>query len=512
MKNSNPVVMTTHGKVKGEDRNGVAIFRGIPYGGSCNGERRFLPPVPAENWEGVRDCTKNGFYAVQYGTSISGSEWLGPYFNGGKPELFGVEDEQQDENCLVLNVLTPGIDDSKRAVLVYIHGGGFASGSGTLVLGGNIMAQDEDIVLVGINHRLNIFGYMYLGELDSKYAESGMAGMLDLVLALEWVRDNISHFGGDPEKVTIMGESGGGMKVSTLLAMNKAKGLFRHAIVESGSSPVGTTSMHEAAKVTESVLEQLGISRNNFLELLTLPAEKLLEVTREMGLSGFEPVADEINLEYNAHGKYIASEISKDIPLLIGASEDEAAVFSPPEAFQITWDSLPGTILKSAGQRMGAPKSINADNIEKIIEVFKKEDKKGDTAEHIYMKIISLSSFLGGEAHYQAVAKAEQGGAPVYYYMIAFDSPHPTFPDGRYSWHTADLPLKFRIVLHPECEDMSIMMSKMWANFVKSGNPSIEGYEWPVFTASGKQVMVFDDITRVETDPYRNIREALESL
>lgn len=254
-----PVVRTSHGKVMGENRDGVGIFRGIPYGGDCGGRNRFLPPVPAKDWEGVRDCTKNGYYAVQNGTSISGSQGFGPYFSGGHPELFGVAEEEQNENCLVLNVLTPGLDAEKRPVVVYIHGGGFATGSGTLVIGADKWVREEDIVLVGINHRLNVFGYLYLGAFDKKYADSGMAGMLDLVLALEWVRDNIGSFGGDPSKVTIMGESGGSMKVSTLMAMEKAKGLFRAAICESGSAPVGCLSKEEAAKTAESVLKKLHI-------------------------------------------------------------------------------------------------------------------------------------------------------------------------------------------------------------------------------------------------------------
>ena len=174
---------TRLGQVRGEGREGVAVFRGIPYGADCGGARRFLPPLPAQPWQGVRDCTRNGPYAVQFGVSISGSEGFGPYFSGGHPERFGVAEERQGEDCLVLNVVTPGLT-GKRPVVVYLHGGGFASGSGTLVLGADAWAREEDLVVVGVNHRLNVFGYLYLGGLDDRYAESGMAGMLDLVLAL----------------------------------------------------------------------------------------------------------------------------------------------------------------------------------------------------------------------------------------------------------------------------------------------------------------------------------------
>ena len=164
VKDAYPVVSISQGQVKGENRDGVAIFRGIPYGSDASGETRIKKASPAASWEGVRDCTANGPIAVQNGMSISGAPGLGDYFSGGHPELFGVADEKQGENCLVLNVLTPGIDKAGRPVLVYIHGGGFDTGSGTLVLGADKLAREEDLVIVGVNHRLNLFGFLYLGH------------------------------------------------------------------------------------------------------------------------------------------------------------------------------------------------------------------------------------------------------------------------------------------------------------------------------------------------------------
>lgn len=518
VKEANPIVTTTHGKVLGENRDGVAIFRGIPYGRDCDGDRRFLPPVPAENWEGVRDCTKNGFYAVQLGTSISGSEGLGPYFSGGKPELFGVAEEKQGENCLVLNVVTPGIDDKRRPVLVYIHGGGFATGSGTLVLGSDPLAREEDVVIVGINHRLNAFGYLYLGAFDRKYAESGMAGMLDLVLALEWVRDNITAFGGDPERITIMGESGGGMKVSTLLAMKRAKGLFHRAIVESGSHVVGRTSMEEATEIAKEFLDKLGIGLHELDKLAHIPARDILEATKGGGPMGmamkFSPVADGINLDYKPLNEFIAPEVSADIPLMVGSSEDEMAVFTPPSVFEMVWNDLRDALLKYSGDFLGLPVGsiFTEENVDRVIRVFKDTDKKNNSADHLYLKIISLSSFLGGGAFYQAQAKAKQGTAPVYHYLVSYDAPHPMVEGRRFAWHTADLPLQMRIVLHSESEKVSRIMAHTWAAFVRTGNPSTEDLVWPEFTLESKKVMVFDDICRVETDPLREMREVLDSL
>lgn len=284
-----PLAATQTGWVRGENRRGIAIFRGIPYGADTRA-RRFQPPLPAEAWEGVRDCTHNGPIAPQYGGSISG---YAPIFDGGTPEKFGFEDEVPGENCLVLNVLTPGLDNAKRPVLFYIHGGGYFNGTGTLALGADDYCREQDQVVVSVNHRLNLFGYLYLGGLDPRYASSGMAGMLDLVLALRWVRDNIAAFGGDPGQVTIMGESGGGSKVSTLLAMPEAQGLFRAAVIESGSGPVGALSREQADAMTRQVLQALSLTPENWTALLELPMERLLEATKLPGLGRFSPVADD---------------------------------------------------------------------------------------------------------------------------------------------------------------------------------------------------------------------------
>jgi len=204
-------------------------------------------------------------------------------------------------------------------------------------------------VLVGVNHRLNVFGYLYLGAFDQKYADSGNAGMLDLVLALEWVRDNIEAFGGDPDKVTIMGESGGGMKVSTLLAMEKAKGLFRHAIVESGSAPVGSLSTKQAAQVASLILDKLGIKPTELDKLETIPAREIFDAAMSISecndALGLRPVGDGINLPFNATGVYKAPVISKNIPLLVGAAEDEIA-FSAMRMEDFTWDELRDKLLE----------------------------------------------------------------------------------------------------------------------------------------------------------------------
>lgn len=527
-----PVVETTYGKIRGENRNGVAIFRGIPYGGNCDGERRFLPPVKPEAWEEIRDCTVNGPIAVQFGTSISGSGDFGAYFSGGRPELFGCDKEVQSENCLVLNVLTPGIDAQKRPVVVYIHGGGFASGSGTLVLGADKWCREEDMVVVGINHRLNVFGALYLGDLDPAYADSGMAGMLDCVLALEWVRDNIEAFGGDPAQVTIMGESGGGGKVNNLMAMKCAQGLFKKAIVESGSGAPGRSGREEGTRLAKALLAELKIPETDIKKLLEVPAERILEATGKIGaFMQFSPIGDDRSLPYNPEGKY--QEIDPSLPLLVGASLEEIAAFAEPME-DYTWEQLREDLLEPAraaqaakeaqekaaaeGKKLWSPDAgrkspalrgvdwINEKNLDEVIAAYREANPKAD-AQHVFYEIGSMGSFLGAGAFEQAMAKAKEDRGKVYHYFVTFQAPHPRYPNLKFAWHTADLPLQMRIVGDPGSEKLSKAMGHAWGAFIRTGNPSTEELEWPEFDTQNRKTMILDDTCHVEEDPTKAYRE-----
>ena len=519
-----PVAETTHGKIRGENRDGVAIFRGIPYGDACDGKRRFLPPQPARDWEGIRDCTVNGPYAMQQGKDIVGTDDFGPYFSGGHPEQFGVKNQKQDENCLVLNVLTPGMDSRKRPVVVYIHGGGFATGSGTLVLGADRWVREEDLVVVGVNHRLNVFGYLYLGDFDEAYRESGMAGILDLVLALRWVQENIEAFGGDPGNVTIMGESGGGDKVSILLAMPEAQELFARAIVESGSSPIGRMSGEEGMKLAEKLLETLGLTRHEWRKLLEIPASQLIAAA--LGDGGGEgeagehsmmmklcPVADGIHLNYNDKEQFIFARQALQKELLVGASEDELAAFLPVKELPITEENLEETLRAYLAKEEQIPKEqLTSDRIRAVLKAFCEFDEKEMSPLHLYINILSQISWLGGGSSRQAAAKAEQGNGAVYSYLIRYDAPHPVYPELRYSWHTADLPLQMRIVLHAESEELSRKMAHCWAAFIRTGNPSTEEISWPAFTVSQKETMLIDEEWSSRNNPMKKIHEAIDLI
>lgn len=207
---------TTGGRLRGYTVDGVQIFRGIPYAGAVEGAGRFLPPPPPPKWTGVRDATRTGPRCVQGPGNIFLSPVIGEYFAGGRPDRIELAHQDDSENCLVLNVLTPALR-GKRPVMVYIHGGGFTGGSSALTLFADAFPRENGVVLVGVNHRINVFGYLYLGEWSERYADSGNAGQLDLVAALEWVRANISQFGGDPGNVTVFGESGGARRSARCL-------------------------------------------------------------------------------------------------------------------------------------------------------------------------------------------------------------------------------------------------------------------------------------------------------
>ena len=274
-----PTVSTHCGPVRGWVNEGVYTFLGLPYGKAPVGKLRFMPPEKPESWTDIRYAIYYGHPAMQLSTGGSAVSYPGIVGPALGQTFTAYEDViRQDEDCLVLNVWSPEIDPGKkRPVMVWFHGGGFNYGSGNwIVYSGHNLARNHDVVVVTVNHRLNVFGFLNLAEFGGKqYAYSGNAGQLDLVASLEWVRDNISGFGGDPGNVTIFGQSGGGSKVSTLMAMPKAKGLFHKAIIQSGPGIRGVT-MEQSTENAKLLLDKLNIKPDNVEKLQDLPAQKLL--------------------------------------------------------------------------------------------------------------------------------------------------------------------------------------------------------------------------------------------
>ncbi|QLG40495.1 carboxylesterase family protein [Paenibacillus sp. E222] len=520
VKEANPVVEINTGKIKGFNRNGNGVFLGIPYGDNCDGEYRFKEPRPALPWDGIWDCTRYGPIAMQEQGSLEGVPEpvrkilldYGNHFTGGIP--FDKSKEYCDENCLVLNVVTPGVDEKKRPVMVYIHGGGYTSGSGAVIAAiCDSLVDEEDVVIVTVNHRLNIFGGLYLGEFDEAYANSGIVGQLDLVMALQWVKNNIQKFGGDPANVTLIGESGGGIKIGHLMAMPDAKGLFSKAINISGSIPIGAKTKEQGTAETLKVLEQLGIAKEDWRKLLELPAETITDSLRGLRLiqedtTPFYPTPDGVHIPFNVERDYKAYAVSAEVPLLVGASEEELHMdlLKNPK---MTWENVRTELLNQEFAEVQSLKGLSESNVDTLIQTFRNACNDQKHPWQILVQIVSMRHFLGGGAYKSAIAKAGQKTAPVWHYMTSYDTPIPGVEGLACAWHTAELPLIFRAVYHEEAEKLSRLLAHSFASFARTDSPETDELDWPEFTMEDKKTMLFDEKCTWKYDPYKTIHDIL---
>ena len=482
---------THYGKLQGLNVDGAAMFAGIPYGASTAGASRFMPPSRPAPWAGIRDATLPGPRAMQTASPLGplGKDpvmrSINLYFTGGGPNMFELANDRMGEDCLVLNVCTPNLN-GKRPVLVYVHGGGFASGDGILALSASRWVREEDIVVIGVNHRLNVFGFTYLGGLSPKYADSGNAGMLDLVAALEWIHDNIAAFGGDPANVTIFGQSGGGAKVSTLLAMTKAKGLFHRAIVESGSL-LQVSTREEATQLATELLKSVGLTEQQVDELQNLPAEKLLAAQQPMGMPpstrglGPQPVVDGRSIPQQTWTP-AAPLTAAGVSMIIGCCQDETASFALADQSQFNLDA--------AGLREREIKAgIPADATDKLLADYKR-DYPGDDPSDIFFRLASDRTARWNVLD-QADRKLAGGPGRVYVYNFAWNT--PVLDSKLRAFHTSELPMIFRRVEYPESETMSRQMAGAWAAFGRNGNPNHTGMpNWASYTTESRTAMIFD--------------------
>ena len=491
--NGSVVTETTDGKVRGVDSGGVKIFKGIPYGESTAGKNRFMPPKKPAKWAGVRDAIEFGHISPQTLVTNPGDYEKAIEWDKEKGGL--------SEDCLNLNVWTPSVKSgAKLPVLVQYHGGGFTSGSGNLPgYDGEAMARWANVVIVNVNHRLGALGYTYLGDLAGpEFAYSGVAGMMDCVTALQWVHDNISNFGGDPANVTIFGQSGGGAKVSTLLAMPSAKGLFHRAAVQSGSTL--RLPHHEAAtRNAEQLLAQLGLDKSRISELQNVPFEKIVEAQEALGRHlppvGVAPSVD---------GKMIprdpfdptAPEVSSGVPMLVSTTLEDAALRM--NDWDISEDGLRAWVQKTYG-----------DKADRILTTY----RQAYPQVRPFLIKARIATDSGGRRNATTMAerKAAAGGAPVYLYR--WDYPSPAYGGKFGAIHGMDVSLALHNPVPPlagntpETKTMAEKLSSVWLAFAKTGNPNNKAIpHWPPYNADQRPTMIFDLNTRVENDPAHDIR------
>jgi para-nitrobenzyl esterase len=516
---SEVIADSSTGKLRGRNVDGIRIFQGIPYGAPTGGANRFLPPQPVEPWTGVRDAQQFGPIAPQRNPKTTPAMLAASIYGPGKPfSMFMTPNVPHREDCLVLDVYTPGAADGhKRPVMVWLHGGGFAQGAASsVVYQGANLAKRGDVVVVGVNHRLNALGYTYLGDLgDKDFANSANVGMLDIVQALQWVRDNIAQFGGDPNTVMVFGESGGGAKVSTLLAMPAAKGLFHRAAIQSGPG-LKMMERDQATKVAELLLHELGLEKTQLRELQKLPLERILTAhfavlgklpARPAGGArvGFSPVVDGTVLPRHPFHPD-APALSADVPIIVGYNRTEATFFlaSDPSAPKMTDEGL---------QKRAQP--LFGDGSQRVIDLYRKLHP-GLNPYELFV-LISTDSSMGINSIKLAERKAALGKAPAYLYTFSWETP----VGGLKSPHTLEIPFVFNNIAiakplvgdGPEPRALAEKVCDAWVAFARTGNPNVPSLPtWPAFNDQERATMLFDNDSKVEKDPIRERRVLLNEV
>jgi para-nitrobenzyl esterase len=520
-----PIVETAYGRVRGYINNGIYNFRGIRYGATTLGKNRFMPPRKPDPWTGIRDATTYGYSAPQTDPATAGA--VAP--ESQMVQMFAASDgyraaPAESEDCLFLNVWTSGLGAArKRPVMVWLHGGGYSIGcASSLMWDGTNLARRGDVVMVGVNHRLNVFGYTHLGDLGGpEYAHSGNAGQLDIIAALEWVRDNIDRFGGDPRRVMIFGESGGGGKVSMLLASPPAKGLFHAAVIEIGPG-VRMGERESATKAAEMLLAELKLNAKRLPEIHRLSTNTILAayfaatavLARQRGASsgmrsgGFSPVLDPVVLPAHPF-HHTATRISEDVPVMVGWNKTESTLFMPgdKEAFSLNEAAARKRIETLAGP-----------DTNRLLEAYKSEYPNLSPSEVFFY--ISGYSMMGSESVTIAERKAALGHAPAYLYRLDWQTP---IEGGRLiTPHGLEMPLVFDNVERggegltgggEEAKRLAAQMSEAWIAFASTGNPNTKKSglpQWLPYDSAKRATMVFNIQSKLVFDPLKEQRLIFE--
>lgn len=508
------LVRVAQGQVTGYQRKGIFTYKGIPYASATSGAKRFQPPSPAEPWTGVRSSRSWGPICPQLARSDGRHNDQETFMFDWFDATARVYAAGEGEDCLRLNIWTPGINDGKkRPVMVWIHSGGYTNGSGheQWSYDGENLARRGDAVIVSVNHRLNALGFLDLSAYGYQFKQSANIGLLDLVAALEWVRDNIAVFGGDSGCVTIFGQSGGGSKVCALMAMPAAKGLFHRAISESGSLLRAMPQAKSRALAAE-IVQELKLDAGSIDQLQSMPYERLLSATdavmkrqsakpADQRLS-FGAVLDGVVIAENPFDG-IATSISADVPIIVGSTLNEFTnATNNPELAQMTEAELEKRVRAAHPQRADV-----------ILETYRRTIPAA-TPWQRWWQIASVPVREGAIS--QCKAKAALGKAPAYLYWFVWQTPILDQTPG--AFHCSEISFVFDNT--DRCEYMTgggprpralaAVMSEAWLHFARTGNPNHPGMpQWKPFSTALGEVMIFDDVTKLALDPDGSQRNSV---
>jgi para-nitrobenzyl esterase len=479
---SSTIVESAYGKLQGEQLGEVFSWKGIPFAKPPVGPHRFRAPELPDSWEGVRDATSFGPVAPQTQREIM--------------EFLGNDISNMSEDCLYLNIWSPGADDKKRPVMVWIHGGAFVSGSGSSSwYDGASFAEKGDVVVVTINYRLGILGFLHLAEIGGEeYATSGNCGILDQVAALHWVQDNIAAFGGDPNNVTVFGESAGAMSIGVLLGMPSAQGLFQKAILQSGAA-ANVHPAERATKVAGHLLAALQVEPSNLSKLEEMPVEQLIQAADLLPPMSLGPVVDGVSLPVLPE-EAIKQGSAKDVSILIGTNKDEYNLFT---VFDPEWKDADETKVTSLFEKTFGP----------LVPLIKSYfSSNASLSQDLYNKLLTMSIFTGPALKLTELQITH--GAPVW--MYRFDWETPVFGGALKATHALEIPFVWNNLdkentsnftgSSPERQGVADQMHQAWINFVHNGNPSTDGLpDWAAYDVNKRSTMIFNTESSVLNDP-----------
>lgn len=504
------IAQTQYGKVKGFILRGIYQYRGIPYGDNTAGENRFMPPKPPKAWDGILPTVWWGNTAPQI--------MEGRYANAYASFADHWNYDDVSEDCLKLNVWTPATDTQKRPVLVWLHGGGYTNGNGIEQDGydGENLSRKGDIVFVSINHRLGPIGYSDLsGVGGEKYKYSGNAGVLDMIFALQWVKDNIANFGGDPDNVTIMGQSGGGAKVCNLMASPKAQGLVKQAVPLSGST-IQSIDQSTSQSIGEYILKEAGLKPSEIDKLQQMPwldyinlanaaARKHAAENPGAGRGGFGPVADG---EVLPTGKYFAETDGpgSNIPMMICTTFHEWNMNrTNPEMESMSMDEIKEALAKMGGWRGGF-----GDKAPAIVDAYAKAFPD--------LRPIELMSMITSNRKGVIETCNAKANQTANIYLAWFGWQPPMFDNRMRAFHCLDICFWFNntdlMLTHTgggkRPRELGDKMSDALLNFMRTGDPNGGTLpQWPAYTIDKGETMILNDVSEVKNDPDREARAAL---